>query len=134
MHKTSTTKSSGTPLHLSFGLVTVAVRLLKITDGKRTTPPRSMFTPDGNPVGQLLIDKTALAEKGTIVSVDRGAVIKKTQVGDVWVELTDEEIADQSTMTKGFAQIVAFVPATDAAENYRIEEEIEWRPDTVQIG
>jgi len=134
MHATSTTTTHGTPLQLAFGLLNIPIRIHKITDGARTTPPRSMFTPDGHPIGQQLIDKTLLAEKGEIVPVDRAAVVKMTEVGGVWVPLTDEEIAAQCSLTKGFAEIVTFVPVAEAVENYRVEEEIEWRPDTVKVG
>lgn len=127
-YRQSTTKGYGSKVTLSFGLVTIPIRLHLVADSDRSVPARSMFTPDGNPVGNKLYDKTTGAD------VDRGSVVKMAAFGDQWVELSDDEIEENTVLVPGLADITGFVPADEFAALYVVEKPAAWRPDRIKIG
>lgn len=126
-HALSPKESRGTSISLSWGLVQIPVRLFLQSDEGSSVPPRSKFTADNHPIGNRAYDKTTGANYD-------GDTTMKVQVGAEWVELTDDEIAAHSTLTKGIAEIEAFIPTAAIGELYHIEKVQAWQPDRMKVG
>lgn len=114
-------------VRISWGLVQIPIRLHIVTEGGSSVPQRSMFTEDGNPIGKRDYDKVT-GEDYT------GPVIKKVAVSDAWIELSDNEIAAHSTLTKGIAEIETFIPLDSIGTLYAAERVGAWTPDTMTVG
>lgn len=126
-HALSEKNGRATAVRISWGLVQIPVRLHKLTEGGGTVPTRSKFTSDGHPIGNRNYDK----ETGENYD---GDITMKVALGDRYVELTDDEIAAHSTLTKGLAEIEAFIPIDSLGTLYCTEEVGAWTPDTMTIG
>lgn len=101
---------------ISWGLVSIPVKLMNPLQEIKTVPARSMFTPAGNPVRQKMIDAVTEEE------IDRSETTKKTEWGDgVWVELTDEEISEAISggPDRGIATMVTTVPLDMIGVQYK---------------
>lgn len=119
--------SRGDAVRISWGMVQIPVRIHILTDGGGSVPARSMFTEDGHAVGNRPYDKVT-DETYT------GPVVKKVAMGDVWVDLTDDEIAAHSTLQKGLAEIETFIPLSTLGTLYVTERHGAWQPDTMKVG
>lgn len=126
-HALSPKESRGTSISLSWGLVQIPVRLFLMSDEGSSVPPRSKFTADGHPIGNRNYDKDT---GETYV----GTATMKVQYGPEWIELTDDEIAAHSTLTKGIAEIEAFIPTAAIGELYHVEKVQAWQPDRMKVG
>lgn len=132
-HALAPNKGHGSAVQIGWGLVQIPVRMHIVVDDGRTIPSRSMFVEvDGqnHPVGQRPYDKVT-----DLDITDKSAIVKKVNVGeDKWVELTDDEVAQHSTLTPGRADIVAFVPVDDVREHYVIEKPGVWVAEQMKVG
>lgn len=126
-HALSEKNGRAQAVRISWGLVQIPVRLHKLTEGGGTVPTRNKFTSDGHPIGNRNYDK----ETGENYD---GDITMKVALADRYVELTDDEIAAHSTLTKGLADIEAFIPLSTLGTLYVCEEVGAWTPDTMTIG
>jgi non-homologous end joining protein Ku len=127
-HALSPKNGRGTSVRLSWGLVQIPVQLHTVVEDKGgSVPPRSTFTADGHPIGNRDYDKV------TLENYD-GDVVKKVAFGDKWVDLTDEEIAAHSTLTKGIAEIETFIPLATIGTLYAAQRVGAWMPDRMTVG
>lgn len=126
-HALSPRGGYGNAVNLSWGLVQIPIRLFVVADGERAVPARSMFTLDGHPIGNRKYDKTTGENY-------EGPIVKKAAIGSEWVELTDNEIAENSTLIKGIAEIEAFIPLAALDDMYVTEGYKMWLPDTITVG
>lgn len=115
-HDSGEVASRGTALTIRFGLVAVPVRVMTAAATIASVPKRSMFTPEGNPVGYDSIDKV------TGKPVEKDSITKKTEVGKgTWVDLTDDEIERMCETVKGSAEIECFIPLGAIGSTYVVE-------------
>lgn len=126
-HALSPKESRGTSISLSWGLVQIPVRLSLISDEGSSVPSRSKFTDDGHAIGNRNYDKTTGENY-------EGKATMKVEVGAEWIELTDDEIAAHSTLTKGIAEIEAFIPLDTIGSLYHVERVQSWTPDRMKVG
>jgi DNA end-binding protein Ku len=123
MHDNGTQPGSGGSYVLSWGLISIPV---KVFTGTERTPAvkRSMFTDEGHPVGAMSYDK----ETGD--PYDGEVTYRSKASNGVWVELTDEEIA---TAVGGehpaqLLSIEKFVPLSALGREYLVEKYDQVRP------
>ena len=126
-HALSVKNGRATAVRLSWGLVQIPVRLHIVTEAGGSVPTRSKFTVDGHPIGNMPYDKD------TGEAYD-GDVVMKVALGDRQVELTDDEIAAHSTVTKGLADIQTFIPLDAIGSLYAVDKIGAWTPDTMTVG
>lgn len=124
----SSKNGHGDAVRVAWGLVQIPVRIFIVTDAGSSVPSRSMFTAEGDPVGNRPYNKV------TEANVTAAEIVKRVAVGEKWVDLTDDEIAANSTLTKGLAEIATFIPMASIGSQYAVERSGAWMPDRIQVG
>lgn len=110
---------------LQFGLVSVPVKVYTATEDPKTVE-RHQYTPAGNAVGYLTVDKTTGAP---IATAD---IVKMATVDGVLVDLSDEEIATVTgslTVDKSAVAVETLVPAAEIGRRYLPVKSYQVRPD-----
>jgi DNA end-binding protein Ku len=129
MHDNGTQPGSGGSYTLSWGLISIPV---KVFTGTERTPAvkRSMFTDEGHPLGSMSYDKdTGDPYEGEVT-------YKAKASNGVWVDLNDDEVA-LAVGGEHPAQLLTiekFVPLSTLADTYRVEKYDQIRPATSQSG
>lgn len=103
---------------LTFGLLPIPVQLFKATEDTKAVERKQFSRSTGNPVGTQPIDKV------TRKPVANDDIVYKAEVGDKWVELTDDELASVtagSAVEKGNVGIDAFVPLDAIGDLYLLD-------------
>jgi DNA end-binding protein Ku len=129
MHDNGTQPGSGGSYTLSWGLISIPV---KVFTGTERTPAvkRSMFTDEGHPLGSMSYDKdTGDPYEGEVT-------YKAKASNGVWVDLNDDEVA-LAVGGEHPAQLLTiekFVPLSSIGREYLVEKYDQVRPATSQSG
>jgi non-homologous end joining protein Ku len=130
-HTQAPAPRSGYNLTVSLGLLNIPVKYHQAKQDDAVGIKRSQFTADGHPVGSMPYDKQ------TGATVEKDGIIKKAQVDDVWVEVTDEEIETYTSnpdLMAGVASIETFVPVESIGREYVVADTYYVRPAPIGSG
>lgn len=130
-HAQAPAPNRGSALTISWSMISIPVSVMKGIADVKSVPARSQFTPDGDPVGHILINKV------TGISIERDEIVKKSQASDgTWVELLDEEIEEVTAggPLKGVAAIETTIPLEALGKEYVVESYDFVRPALRKVG
>jgi len=112
---------------LAFGVLNVPLSVYTGTEETRVTRKEFLVSDTSVPVGRSPIRQ----DTGEVIA-SQDVVRMAQATSGAWVALGDDEIADSTTVEKGVADIVCFVPLKSVGE-YLAENQVQVRP-TVTKG